>query len=390
MKMDRLIHAMLFTPLRGGKWGLPGLFVGSPGCGKTDVIRSIARRCGLPCVVLSPGTHGDGAFGVVPVPGQARNGGGMILDYPPPRYVEDLAEGGLVFLDEVLSTERALQKPLLGMIQGREVGFARLHGRVRVLGAGNPIEESAGGCELGAPVANRMGWVAWESPTEEEWADWLLTHGGTNGEDDGEQIDAQAEEARVIEAWSAAFAAAAGLVAAFHRRRPGLLLAVPKANDPALHQAWPSHRTWEYATRALAAARIHGLDRDEMERLVGAFVGEGARDEFLAFLDAQDLPDPAEVLDGRTAWKHEPTKLDRTYVTLGACVALALSKGCPNQDNRIGRLWEMIGEVNDAGAVDVTVGVSRTLVKAGQARHPKARRVLAREADLLGRAGMGR
>ena len=390
MKMERIVHALLFTPLRGGRWGLPGLFVGSPGVGKTQIVKQLADRYGLPFVALSPGTHGEGAFGVVPVPDTSEKTGRRVLDYPGPRWAEDLAEGGGVILDEVLSTERGDQKPLLGMIQEREVGFERLHNRVRVLGLGNPIAESAGGCELGAPVANRMGWLDWDPPTEEEWADWLVTHGGTNGEEVEEQQDARAEEARVLSEWSRAYARAAGLVATFHRRYPGHLLKVPKPNDPALHGAFGTHRSWEYATRALASSSIHGLDADETERLVAAFVGPGARDEFFHFVAEQDLPDPAEVLDCKVDWKYDPLKLDRSYVMLGACIALLTPATCQDREKRAARLWEIVREINEAGAVDVTEPFSRLLVRLGLTKGPEARKALAQQESLLSRAGVGR
>jgi hypothetical protein len=393
--MEKLLKAILFTPLRGGRWGLPAIFLSPPGAAKTDVIKSVAARWNFPCVMLSPGTHGEGAFGVTPVPREDWSGltddtkKRLMLDYPPPRYYYDVAGGGIVFLDELLTAPPALQPPMLGFIQERQVGFYKFHPRVRILAASNPSGLGAGGYDVSAPVANRMGWIPWEPPTEDEWGEWMLTHGGCNGQEDEQPQDALAEEARVLAAWPSAYARASGLVTAFHRRRNGLLSACPQPGDPKLAGPWPSHRTWEYATRALASCDVHGLDAVDRDALVGGFVGEGARDEFQAWCDKADLPDPASVLDRAEPWEHDPTRLDRTYAVLSSCVSLVVPEKAEKREARAGRLWEIIGQIDNAGAIDVTEPFGALLTKNGLNTVKEARAVLARERELLGRAGVG-
>jgi hypothetical protein len=278
---------------------------------------------------------------------------------------------------------------MLGFLQARQVGFYKFHPRVRVLAAGNPTGLGAGGYDLSAPVANRMGWIPWEAPTEAQWATWLMTH-GTNENGDEEVLDAEQEEARVLAAWPVAFVRAAGLVGAFHRRRGGMLSACPKPGDPKLCGAWPSHRTWEFATRALASCTIHGLDDVERDTLIAGFVGVGARDEFQTWCDKADLPDPEEVLDRKVPWKHEALRLDRTYATLSMCVGLVIPAKAEKRNDRASRLWEMIGEVDASGAIDVTEPIGAMMAKNGLHTLPAARPVLAKERDLLARAGVSR
>src|SRR3990167_2421323 len=126
--MQRIIEAALFTPLRNGRWGLPIVFWGPPGVGKTEQIRAVCRRYGLYCEHLAPGERGEGAFGVTPVP-EGLNGH-MVLRYPPPEWVMsmrqvDNTEAGVVFLDEINTAAPALQPALLGCIQERRVGGDR-------------------------------------------------------------------------------------------------------------------------------------------------------------------------------------------------------------------------------------------------------------------------
>ena len=406
--MKDVLHAMLFTPLRSraalilgadGKpmeapprWGLPMLFQSSPGAGKTDILNDLGSAYQFPVVCLSPGTHGEGAFGVTPVPQKVweKDIERMILGYPPPEWVLALVNGGILFVDELTTAPPALQPPMLGMIQERMVGFYRFPNRVRVMGACNPVSLSAGGYALSAPVANRMGHYEWEPPTAVEWGQWLISHalGGYNGP----TFDAQAEEDRVLSLWPNEWAHCAGLVAAFTARKgEGVLMQVPPDGDPRLSGAWASLRTWEFATRAWASARVHKLNDVQRDKMIAAFVGCGPRDELLSFVEKQDLPDAAEVLDGRLPWKHDRKRLDRTYAVLSACTSLVTSMK-PSDAQRAPRaekLWQVFAETREGGAVDAVQPYAQTVVLSGLGVGKAAEKVLAALRDDFRAAGIG-
>jgi hypothetical protein len=59
------------------------------------------------------------------------------------------------------------------------------------------------------------------------------------------------------------------------------------------------------------------------------------------------------------------------------------------REARAGRLWEIIGQIDNAGAIDVTEPFGALLTKNGLNTVKEARAVLARERELLGRAGVG-
>lgn len=406
MSMKQLLHAALFTPLRPKdslmfgedgqpikrvpSWGLPMLFMAEPGTAKTSIVNQTGREYALPVLCLSPGTHGEGAFGVTPVPFDrfVNDVKRMFLGFPPPEYIIPLLNGGIIFLDEITTAPPALQPPMLGFIQERKVGFYEFHPRVRVLGAGNPVGLSAGGYELSAPVANRLGWMRWTPPTADEWADWLMGEGASLGNDDGPVQDAQAEEARVLAAWPTAFAKWSALFGTFVRRRGmEVLLSVPPVGDPKLSGPWPSHRTMEYACRAAASCDVHGLGADDRDLFIESFVGAGVRDELNTFIEKLDLPDAAGVLDGTVPFKHDPRRLDVTYVVLQSCATLVTPAKAAKRTDRANKLWEIIGETDEAGAPDVTEPFAAALTRAGLHTLPAAQKVLAKEADLLRRAG---
>lgn len=373
----KLLHAALFTPLVDGVWGLPILIEGKPGTAKTALINKIARSLGWPCENLRPGARGEGAFGVVPMPDKLADGT-SILRYPAPEWVEkfrrkDGTEVGIINVDEINTAAPGLQPALLSIPLDREVGGHKFGPRVRCLATMNPVEHAAGGYDLAAPVANRFGRIVWDTPDADEWSAWLV--GGCNGMP---PMDADAEEARVLSVWPSAFAKACGLVASFVRRRPELLHKMPADGSPEQSRPWPSPRTWELACRALAGAEVHDLDILDRDELVGAFIGHAAAAEFFAWMEAQDLPSPDAVLDGKVEWKHDPERLDRTEAVLSSCAALLTPKTAEKRHERAAKLWSLFAEVA-ADAKDIVVPVLRAAVTAGLEKgHKEAVPVLAK------------
>lgn len=359
-----LLHAAFFTPMSGGVWGLPLVLWGAPGTTKTASIKALGRRFGLHTEHLAPGERGEGAFGVTPVPKMVE-GIGTVLGYPAPEWVlnlrnKDGEEEGIVFFDEINTAPPALQPALLGGIQERRVGGHSFGPRVRVLGAANPTSQSAGGWDFSAPVANRVGHIDWPSPEVEDWANWLLSGAGTGDE---KAVDSKKEENRVMKLWPEAFAKASGLVSAFLRARPELLHKLPKDGDPAQSRAWPSARTWEYATRAYASSQVHSLDDVTRDELITSFIGAGPAGELMTFATDNDLPSPSDLLDGKIQFTHNPERLDRTVAVLNSCAALVSPKDAKSRNERGEALWKMLGVVAE-DAKDTIVPAMTALVQA--------------------------
>ncbi len=347
----KIIHAALFTPTNLG-WGLPILMIGGAGEGKSAIIESIAAACGLPCEVLSPGERGEGAFGVIPVP---RADG--YLSYPMPEWSARMTDdtGGVVFVDEVTCAPPALQSPLLGLIGAKRLGGGRLGPRVRVIGAANPPEIAANGYDLSPPLANRFGWVQWDAPTCDEHRAYMM--GGATST--ATKVNAKAEEARVLAEWGDAWAYAVGVEAGYLGAQP-TMKNVPPRN--VAQRAFPSDRTWEMATRALASARIHKLTDDERGVFVAAFIGEAAYATLSEYIKKTDLPNAADVLDGVVTFTHDSRRLDRTYAVLSAATAIVLPKNAPKRVDRAKKLWKLI-ETLSADHQDLGVPSIEALVK---------------------------
>lgn len=371
-----ILHALLFTPTSRG-WGAPGLLWGAPGVAKTSVIRQLASAVNAPCEVLSPGERGEGAFGVVPVPSGAD--ADLVLRYPRPDWTVAIGSFGIVFADEITTAPPAVQPALLALALDGRIGGYTLPARVRIIAAANPVECASNGYELPPANANRFVHIPWSVDVADVCA-YLMS--GSNGEQAA--IDAEAEEKRVMSLWSEAHARAAGKIVAFLTRHPDLLHKMPNEGDPARGKAWPSPRSWEMATRLLASSSVHALTDSDRDVVCSGCVGDAAWNEFLTYMASMDLPDPAEVLDGAAKWAPDAQRLDITAAVLSACTALVAPKDAAKRDARAAKLWEVLGAVGEAGAMDLTITPARTLIQAKLGAAPAARKVLAAQQ----RAGM--
>lgn len=368
MISKKLIHAIIFTPIDNkGTWGVPSLFWGEPGVAKTAIIENIGQSWDLPTETLSPGERGEGAFGVTPVPSLKMD----FMTYPPPDWTTKFSSGrGIVFVDEVNLASPAIQPPILGLIQARRIGGVYLGGGVRMMGAANPPEISAGGWDLAPPVANRFAHFEWTCPTVDEWSNWLFDQSSESAT--GSAI---AEEDRVLKSWNKPWAVARGHVAGFLRRRPELMHKRPESGDPNASKAWPSPRSWAYGTRSIAASIVHDLALIDSEKYLAACIGQGAANEFVSWRSTADLPDPVDVLDRKVEFEHDVTRLDRTMAVLSSCAALIVSKNAEKRNERAVVLWSILGKVVKETA-DIALGPARQLQRAGLAS-------ISREGDIV-------
>jgi hypothetical protein len=186
---------------------------------------------------------------------------------------------------------------------------------------------------------------------------------------------AESVEKRVLADWGPAWARARGVVAGFTRAAPAALHKQPAAGSPDASKAWPSHRSWEFACRALASAQVHGLSEADGDMFCAAFVGSGVTGELIEYRSKADLPDPIDVLDGRVKFKPDFKRLDRTYAVLGSCSSIVMSdvqsaggavkaKKDAKAMKRFGALLDLLGATAE-GAVDLCWGPAKSIAKSG-------------------------
>jgi hypothetical protein len=373
-----IMKVVLFTPGSKGRWGLPVIFEGEPGTAKTNIVEQVELDYGLKVEVILGSIREPTDVG-----GLARLEDDRFR-LVPPAWALDMAKAlrGVVFLDELNTNVPAMQAAMLRLATDGAVGEYKMPHTVRILAAQNKVGDAAGGWDLAPPLANRFGHLAWEKPDARQWSAWLL--GG--GEAGAIKVKAADLEARVEKEWAEPFARAKGLVSGFITAKPSMLHMMPKSGSPEAGRAWPSHRTWELGCRAWAGAELHRIDQADKEELLTAFIGVGAAAEFLSYIKEVDLPDPADVLDGNTEFKHDVRRLDRTVSVLASCAALIAPDKAPKRKERAEKLWEIIGTVIDKNA-DIVVDAAMVLAKKGFTSGKSAYASLAKIQPILAAAG---
>ncbi|MCC5950410.1 MAG: sigma 54-interacting transcriptional regulator [Nitriliruptoraceae bacterium] len=355
----------LLTLLRAaGGADVPVLLWGSPGTGKSALIRTLGRldACHTATVIGSLREPADLAG--LPV---VQPDGSVAL--APPRWATDLrdAGGGYLFLDELSTAPPSVQAAMLRVAMEKVVGDLVLPSATRIIAAANPVDLAAGGWELEPPTANRFLHLT-HRPDLDTFVDGLT--GGFDAATSGRDPEPLAPPG------PDATARAVAQVVGFLRARPARFDDCP-TQPGAGGGAWPSPRTWHALQRLLAWLPAH-LEQARRFATVG-LVGDAAGLEFLAWVRHQDLPDPAAVLDG-TAPLRPDLRDDQLHAILSGVTTVALARG--TADAWVAA-WEVVGQVpTDLGAV-----AARSLMRARPADAPLPDAVLTLE-PVLGRAGL--
>jgi hypothetical protein len=336
MSLHRVLDRSLLTRV-------PTLVWGSPGVGKSSAVESWARDRGLPLWTVIASVREPSDFAGLPVV-DATDG---TVRFAPPAFAREANEtGGVLFFDELTTAPPAVQSALLRAVLEMAFGDLRLDPeRVAVVAAANPTDEAAGGWDLAPPLANRFSHFDFHLSAD-EWATSFPGYWGrppTLRFGDREVPESDWARARV-------------LVAAFLRTRPNLLHALPN-DDIKRAGPWPSPRSWDYASRALA---LIPHDRpDQSIAAVAGCVGTAAASEYLQWVAHMDLPDPRTLLRRPSSYKH-PERSDKAYVILSSVVNCALGD---LTDDTWRRAWKVLERAARSGGVDVAAAAARALAR---------------------------
>ncbi len=325
---------------------IPVLLWGDPGIGKTAVIES-AAHAGWHVETLIVSHYEPSDFAGLPVVA------GGSVDLAPPAWARRLAdtEGpSIAFFDEFSTASPALQAAALRPLTHYEVGALTLPRTVSFVAAANPADVAAAGWELAAPTASRFVHVDWALPLE-VYAECMVT-----GDWPAMPVHDAAPDEQAV-----AVAGERVLVSGFLRARSSQLSVIPR-DAAARGRAFPTPRTWDYAARLSAFATRVGAPPAVRRLLVAGCVGDAAAHEYLAWVAAQDLPDPEGLLADPDGWSFARLRADRAYVVLQSVLAAVARETTPERWTNAVRLCARAGE---AVGLDPAVPVVRALMRPG-------------------------
>lgn len=325
---------------------IPVLLWGNPGEGKTAAVES-AKLQGwhVETVII---THSDPSdFAGLPV---VTSDGSVSL--APPAWAKRLADHdgpSIAFFDEFSTASPSLQAAALRPLTHYEVGSIQLPPTVSFVAAANPADVAAAGWELTAPTASRFVHLDWGMPYD------VFTEGLVTGQWPSLPVYAEPEEySRILDEERV-------LVSGFLRARESQLSVIP-SDAAARGRAFPTPRTWDYASRLSAFARAVHANADVRQLLVSGCVGDAAAHEYLRWVTTQDLVDPELLLDDPSVADFVDVRHDRVFVMLQAVLA-AFSRQ-PTNERWLAAI-EICALAAEQAGIDPAIPVIRSLMRPG-------------------------
>lgn len=346
---------------------VPLLIWGPPGVGKSATVVRWAEKRGLRCWTVIASLREPSDFAGLPIVSES----GSVRFAAPTFAVEAAKDGGVIFLDEITTAPPAVQAALLRVVLDRCIGDLQLDpSKVAIVAAANPPSDAAGGWDLSPPLANRFAHTDYNLRSN-DWVESFPSYWGKVP-----QLNFGNELIQDFE-WSLA----RSVIASFIRSRPTLLLRVP-SEIATRGEAWPSPRTWDFASRLLATT--HPSDSSDQMDLLVSCVGEGAAIEFFAWRRELDLPDPRDLLEHPDRYKH-PNRPDQAYAILSAVVQTAIQN---LTERHWLAAWSILATAARSGGVDVGAAAARQLAMNRKPNLPLPQASLAPFIEMLKVAGL--
>lgn len=326
--------------------GLPFVWWDKPGVGKSAIIEQIAKKKGRHLEVIIASLRQPQDFLGWPV---KENG---TMKFAPPDWVQRLIDAKdqrpICFFDEITTCPPSVQAALLRVINEKKVDTHDLSHVTFVLAANPP--DIAQGYPLTPAMANRLIHFS-ETPSLESWQKWFV------GAQDEEKLSVykQATEYQVAE--SLAF------VHGFLSKHGDLDNKYPEKAKQA-SEAWPSRRTWHITSKIIAFCDLNGISKDNKQQFVYGTIGDGAGNEFLAYVDNLDLPDIKDVLAGKHK-KLETYRDDQLFVVGSQAIRYMNEK----KDKDIyHKVWDFLGRLCDANRKDIGGIYAKPVILYGKER----------------------
>ena len=240
---------------------------GAPGIGKSSIVHKVAKDNKMDLIDLR-----ISQLAPTDIRGLPHVEDGM-AKFAPPSYLPHTGRG-ILFVDEFNMASPSMMGIAQQLILDRQVGDYKVPDGWYIVAAGNRVEDRAAVSQMPAPVANRFIHFYVE-PNLDSWKAFAISSGVSDQ------------------------------IISFLNFRPQLLFNFNKSA-----QAWPSPRSWEFASDLL-----------KIGESIDAAVGEGTSAEFYSYQAVYSkLPDVDLILNGgnEVSMPKEPSLM---YAICGALVA---------------------------------------------------------------------
>ncbi len=226
---------------------------GPPGVGKSQIVQQAADALGIDYLDVRLPYHPpeDLKFPIVDVAGKS-------IQFISPLFPKDPKWRGIIALEELPQSAPATQAVTMQVTLDRRCGDQPIPEGAMFVALGNRQQDRAGANRILTALANRF--IHYDVDVScEDWQAWALDHNISRS-------------IRTFLAW-----------------KPGLLHQFKPEEGS---REFPSPRSWEFASDALAAVPRHLL-----HDTISGCVGRGAAAEFVGYLDIEDAVERKYPLD---------------------------------------------------------------------------------------------
>ena len=263
---------------------LPPLLIhGSPGLGKSSVVRTVCEQRGIEFIDVRLAQMEPCDIKGLPVPDKENHVMEWFINGSWPRNPKGK---GIIFLDEITASDRSVQVAAYELVLDRRLGkLYSVPPGYLIVAAGNTSTDRAVATSMSSALANRFMHVEIKDDQES----WLVWARGNNIHP---------------------------AVTGFITFKPNMLFNMDNEN---LERGWPSPRSWERVSEMCHICKNDKL----LRKLVFGLVGNRAGVEFMAFyklnakfaniLDIMRNPDAKIVI---------PEQADQTYAMVSAMLYL--------------------------------------------------------------------
>ncbi len=235
----------------------PVFLWGSPGVGKSQIVKQTAEKKGLDLVdiraiLLDP----------VDLRGLPRISADGLSEWCTPSFFPQSGQG-VIFLDELNAAPPLVQASCYQLVLDRRLGEYELPDGWSIIAAGNRERDRAVTHRMPSALANRFVHIDFSVDCG-EWLEWAIKR----------EISPE--------------------IIAFLRFRPALLHDFdPEKNS----KAFPSPRTWEFASNLISSAG-NGKNAGVLHELLSGTIGIGAAIEFKGFMKIwRELPKVEDIIN---------------------------------------------------------------------------------------------
>ena len=265
---------------------IPPLLVrGSPGCGKSTIVREVCKTRGIEFIDVRLAQMEPCDIKGLPVPNREN---ATMEWYVNATWPRDPNGKGIIFLDEITSADRSIQVAAYELVLDRRLGkkYSVPPGYL-IVAAGNNTTDRAVAMTMSSALANRFMHVELKEDAE-AWINWANINGIHPS------------------------------VTGFISYKPNMLF---NMEDQNLERGWPSPRSWE---RVSQICHIY-KDADDtlLRKMVYGLVGNGVGVEFMEFYKLNaNFDSVLKAMTNPNINISIPDKADRKHALCSAMIYL--------------------------------------------------------------------